>query len=321
MANHIFNVGIATKYGVFKAIMIEQIYWWVHHNECEEDETMMHEGRFWCRASAKGFNKYLPYIEPQKIGRILRELEKEEKIKVGNFNTKATNQTKWYTFTDTFKKELEDAGYDFSKMKIGIFKNEKSNINSIINNPLNNIEDNIQEERKRLSNDNQKASDELFEKFWESYAYKRGKDKAIKAWKRLTKKEKEEAIKCVPVYKEDCLKNDRNMKYPSTYLNGKTWEDDFSSDGNLGEKQKTKLCYEPQPNDSEMVVRFKKWMREKHPEIEFTEVPLTFEGYMRLQDRYGQDEVLNQLDYIDANIGKFRQCDIEKSIIQYFQKA
>lgn len=86
-------------------------------------------------------------------------------------------------------------------------------------------------------------------------------------------------------------------------------------------KQKTKLYYEPNPNDSDELKRFKAWMRENHAEIEFTEVPLTLDGYKRLQKDYGRDEVCNQLDYIDANIGKFRQCDIEKSIIQYFERA
>ena len=86
-------------------------------------------------------------------------------------------------------------------------------------------------------------------------------------------------------------------------------------------KQKTKLCYEPNQNDSDELKRFKAWMRENHAEIEFTEVPLTLDGYKRLQKDYGRDEVCNQLDYIDANIGKFRQCDIEKSIIQYFERA
>lgn len=191
-------------------------------------------------------------------------------------------------------------------------------INSSINTPLN--EDNsiipnpvIDKERKRLSNDNQKAPDELFLKFWESYGYKKGKDKAVKAWNRLTKKEKEEAIKCISIYKIDCAKNDRSMQYPSTYLNQKTWNDDFDSCGKVG-------SYDVLPEDDEKVRRFKKWMREKHTEIEFTEVPLTFDGYMRLQREYGMEEVCNQLDYIDANIGKFRSSDIEKTIRQFFER-
>ena len=90
---------------------------------------------------------------------------------------------------------------------------------------------NIYSKEKRLSKNNQKVTDELFETFWSLYDYKKGKDKALKSWKRLKKDEKEKAIKCIPEYKEDCRRNSRQMKHPSTFLNQKTWEDDFSCDG------------------------------------------------------------------------------------------
>lgn len=154
--NHSFNVDLAKGIGIEEAIIIEQLYWWIHKNECEEDETMTKEGRVWCRSSAKGFSKYIPYMSAQKIRRVLRTLEVLDVIKVGNFNKVATNQTLWYTFTDEFKKVLEGLGYDFSKMKNGMFKNEQS-INNLKDKNIN-IEDNIQEEEKRLTVVNQKKN-------------------------------------------------------------------------------------------------------------------------------------------------------------------
>jgi hypothetical protein len=97
---------------------------------------MVHEGRVWCRSTAKGFAKYIPYMKPDKIWRILRKLEGSV-FMVGNFNRQALNQTLWYTFTDEFKKELKKLNYDFEKIKNANLKNKKSN-NSIINNPINN---------------------------------------------------------------------------------------------------------------------------------------------------------------------------------------
>lgn len=73
--------------------------------------------------------------------------------------------------------------------------------------------------------------DELFEKFWESYGYKKGKQPCQKAWKRLTKQDKESAIAAIGKYKEDCRENQRQMKHPTTYLNQRTWEDDFTNNG------------------------------------------------------------------------------------------
>lgn len=154
--NHSFNTAIAAKYGIDEAIIIEQLYWWIHKNECEEDETMTNEGRVWCRSSAKGFNKYITYMSAQKIRRVLRTLEEIDIVKVGNFNKVATNQTLWYTFSDEFKEELKGLGYDFSKMKNGMFKNEQS-INNLNDKNIN-IEENIQEEEKRLTVVNQKKN-------------------------------------------------------------------------------------------------------------------------------------------------------------------
>ena len=122
MANHVFNIEIAAKYGIEEAIVIEQLYWWIHKNACEEDETMTKEGYVWCRSSAKGFHRYIPYMSPHKIRRVLCNLQKLNIIEVGNFNKVATNQTLWYTFTDEFGVELKDLNYDFAKMKNGICK-------------------------------------------------------------------------------------------------------------------------------------------------------------------------------------------------------
>ena len=125
---HSFNTTLAERYGIEAAILIEHIYWWIHKNDCEEIEDMIHEGKVWCRSTAKGFAKYIPYMKPDKIWRTLKKLEGHVLL-VGNFNRQALNQTLWYTFTDEFKKELEDLNYDFENFKNANLKNEKSEYN------------------------------------------------------------------------------------------------------------------------------------------------------------------------------------------------
>lgn len=209
-----------------------------------------------------------------------------------------------YFCKDGNNKNLMDG--DNKKFLEGVHKN------FMVPNKYNIIEN--KNKSKSVSNDTQKE-DELFTIFWDKYGYKKGKENAKKAWRKLNDKEKDLAIKAIDEYKEDCRRNQRQMKHPTTYLNQKTWNDDFTNDGKLNN-----LCYDVDPEDDDVVRRFKEWMRRKHPEIEFTEKPLTFEGYMRLQDAYGMDEVCDQLDYIDANIGKYRQCDIEAIIRRYFER-
>lgn len=99
---------------------------------------------------------------------------------------------------------------------------------------------NKENKEKRISNDIQKKEDDLFVQFWEKYDYKKGKAKAESAWRKLSKKDKQDAIKAIDVYKEDCRKCDREMKHPATYINQRTWEDDFSCSGKLSKDEEEK---------------------------------------------------------------------------------
>jgi NACalpha-BTF3-like transcription factor len=150
---HGFNTEIAERYGIEEAILIEILYAWIHKNKCDDVEEMTHEGRVWCRSSAKGIAKYVPYMKSDKIWRTLKKLVEKDVIDEGNFNKIATNQTLWYSFTDKLKDYLVSINYDLEKIKNKILKNEKCN-NSIINNPI--IKDNTIKES--LSNDKQKKS-------------------------------------------------------------------------------------------------------------------------------------------------------------------
>ena len=96
----------------------------------------------------------------------------------------------------------------------------------------------------------------------------------------------------------------------------RTWENMRKSE----RKEEKKKTYDILPDDSDKCQRFKNWMRENHTEQENCLKPLSFDGYMRLQREYGKDEVCFQLDYIDANIGRFLQSDIEASIRLHFKR-
>ena len=254
-----FNAYFAEKYGIEGAIIIECIYGWIRRNVCNDE--VFKEERVWCYMSAKGFNRYITYMNPLKIHRELRKLEGEVLL-VGNFNLKPTNQTLWYTFTDKFLAELREHDYDisdFSKVKNPFFKNEKSN-NKIINNPI--IEDN-KKESKSLSNDKQKGwkTDSEFMKFWNLYDYKKGADTAYRAWKKLSKQEKQDAVKAIPLYFEDCREHSRNKRYPATYLNAHTWEDDFTCTGLVEEKE------EKEDTSASDWYAQKRWLEKNTPNI------------------------------------------------------
>ena len=231
--NHSFNTTLAERYGIEEAILIEHLYWWIHKNDCDEVEEMIKNERVWCRTTAKGIAKYIPYMSPQKIRRVLLGLE--GKIVIGNFNKQATNHTLWYAFSNEFIEELEQLGYDFSKMKIRNFKNEKSN-NIIKDNNL--IENNIIENKKKeLSCDNSKKTKEgnLFsnvtdekeknylEHMYEHYPLIMKMDKPLTYAEFKTLRENYDVD--LVWDKMDNLENTKNMrkKYVSAYLTINNW--------------------------------------------------------------------------------------------------
>ena len=286
---HSLNVDFALRYGIEGAIIIEQLYWWLHKNACESD--MIKDDRVWCYFSARGLTKYIPYMSSQKLRRELKKLEDAKVVMVGNFNKSPINQTLWYSFTDKFLSELNDANYDisdFSKMKNAIFNSEKCN-KTIINNNL--IEDNIKEDKKE-SKDSKK--EELFEIFWSKYR-KGGKQKARDKWNGLKDKEREKAIATVDDYLTYCRRSNRPLKDVSVYLNQKCFNDDWNVIPDY---------YTVRPTDDDRRKKFKEWICSTYPDLIYHRNPLTFEQAVELYDTYSPGTVnkaMEKLSLIDVH--------------------
>ena len=163
-------------------------------------------------------------------------------------------------------------------------------------------------ENKRLSNDNPKVEfSKEFEYFWNLYDYKKGKQKAYAKWNKLSDADKQKAIDAIPAYKEDCARYKRDMQHPATYLYNHTFEDDFTTRPKVS-------FYDVLPTDSEQEKKFKNWMRTSYPNIENTALPLSYGDFMSLYTDFGTEEIKNQLEAINANIGKYKYSDINAII-------
>lgn len=90
-----------------------------------------------------------------------------------------------------------------------------------------------------------------FVEFWNTFNFKRNKQTAEKAWKKLNNKDRAAAMAAIPNYhaylehKRSTGFNQNNL-YPATYLNERRWEDDYSitdTPQNYGNKR-TKTQYE-----------------------------------------------------------------------------
>lgn len=65
-----------------------------------------------------------------------------------------------------------------------------------------------------------------FDVWWNAYAKKRSRVKALDKWRRLTQAERDECLKATPAYVASTPEV-KFRKDPLTYLNGKCWEDEI----------------------------------------------------------------------------------------------
>lgn len=95
--NHSFNVEIAEKYGMEKAVLLENFYFWIKKNKANNKN--LHEGRYYTYNTAEAFAELFPYIKERRIAQLLREMENEDNLLLSGqfFNY---DRTKSYTLTD-----------------------------------------------------------------------------------------------------------------------------------------------------------------------------------------------------------------------------
>lgn len=95
---HHFDVEIASKYGLTEAILLNNIYFWLQHNQANEKN--FYDGYYWTYNSIKTFTMLFPYLTEKKIRNALSNLENSGLIKTGNYNRSSYDRTKWYTLTE-----------------------------------------------------------------------------------------------------------------------------------------------------------------------------------------------------------------------------
>ena len=95
---HHFQVDDAVLYGVEKAVLLNNLKYWLDHAKANGKKAI--DGYYWTFNSATAFAELIPYISPSKIGRLMRELEADGIVIVGNHNRAGYDRTKWYTMPE-----------------------------------------------------------------------------------------------------------------------------------------------------------------------------------------------------------------------------
>jgi DNA-binding MarR family transcriptional regulator len=119
----------------------------------------------------------------------------------------------------------------------------KDNSNTLDNTVPNTISNTQPSNNK--TNINQKL---VFKKFWDLYDYKKAKIKAERAWNKIPESLYSTIIAYVPDYVENTNTNGEfpARKYPATFLNDRTWEDELTISSDILDEE-----WEKQMRESE----------------------------------------------------------------------
>ena len=82
---------LAKEVGLNESIMLQQMHYWLLKSTHEFNQE------YWFYKTLDEWQLEFPFWSTMTIRRILGNLEKNKLVKVGNFNKKKFDKTKWYT--------------------------------------------------------------------------------------------------------------------------------------------------------------------------------------------------------------------------------
>ena len=214
MQFHSFNVNVAKKVGVNKAILLQYIEFWVDKNKA--NKVLIYEGKAWVYHTASGFEEIFSYMKANTIAKYLVELEKERYLHSSQNIEKGknrNNRVKYYTLGDAYfsiteqeaknqnecaknQNECAKNQNECAKNQNECAKNQNEcaknqNVYNDISLENNNIsKSEVTKELDKQELDNQTLYrysdkiDDFFAKTWEIYPRKVGKKEAKEKFKR-----------------------------------------------------------------------------------------------------------------------------------------
>ena len=218
---HHFDIEDAIKYGVEKATLLANIKFWLNHNKNKDLSTVKHDGYYWMYNTAKDMSKVLPYFTQSKIQRLLKQLEDDGALIVGNYNKVKYDRTKWYTLSEfTYDENCSTQTPELNIENDSIEQPiQDSKTNTKNNNKINILSDDI------LSVDNLESINISFDVFWDLYDYKKNKSLCITKWHSMTDEERTLTIDSLEMYKQS-TPDKIYRKYPLNYLENECWNDE-----------------------------------------------------------------------------------------------
>lgn len=235
------------------------MYFWIRKNALSG--RAIEDGKVWTFCSAKVLAEWFPYLNPDKIYRIIGNLVKNGLLEKGNFNNNKFDRTAWYCITDKAYGEFAKCDYDNSFLQNGVLEVRKTELPFCKNAKCINKDnkEDIKEDNKKDNNisyvDGNLYDETAFDNWWNLYDKKVGKESCRKVWGRMKDNEKVECLKNTPAYVQ-ATPDKTFRKDPLTYLHRRGWEDEIITKSMFNQPTKSQIQnYERQEREREIADR------------------------------------------------------------------
>ena len=86
---------LAERIGLNEAIVLQQVHYWLENNKKSNRNKRI--GRYWAYNTYEGWREQFPFWSVETVKRILKSLERQGIVIIGNFNKSPFDRTKWYS--------------------------------------------------------------------------------------------------------------------------------------------------------------------------------------------------------------------------------
>lgn len=93
-----FNIEAARRFGVDGAVLLQGMAAWISKNRA--NERHFHDGRWWTYNSQDALVKLFPFWSRRQIQRIVKALNEEGALLLGNYSDGSYHNTTWYALSD-----------------------------------------------------------------------------------------------------------------------------------------------------------------------------------------------------------------------------
>lgn len=221
---------LAELLGLNEAIFLQQIHYWL------KKSTHFYDGCYWTYGTHEGWQEQFPFWSISTVRRTITSLEKKGILFTGNYNKAGFDKTKWYSINydnleSMSRPSVQNEQTSCSEWTAGAVQNEQTNTLDL---PETSTDISNTSSVHSLANDSDKNKlKDNFEKLWELYPNKKGKDKAFKSYctaikDGVTNKQIQDGIiNYIKQINHERIKP-QFIAHGSTWFNNKRWNDDYS---------------------------------------------------------------------------------------------